>query len=207
MNDNINEIRLKKFRAVILGLEGVGKSSLLDVYSGIEFKEDIYTNFMTSDYIKRIKFEDSDYNIRIFDTPGRERFLNTLRGYIRNAQIIILVFDMTKKDSFLYLDKILELIFETINDNKVMFVLIGNKADLRDKWEIKESDAKKFANILHSKFFLSSAKKEQRELQDFLDGVFQDYIRIYNGRFPNQERQRVINLNQRNRRQIRQCFF
>ena len=207
MNDNINEIRLKKFRAVILGLEGVGKSSLLDVYSGIEFKEDIYTNFMTSDYIKRIKFEDSDYNIRIFDTPGRERFLNTLRGYIRNAQIIILVFDMTKKDSFLYLDKILELIFETINDNKVMFVLIGNKADLRDKWEIKESDAKKFANILHANFFLSSAKKEQRELQDFLDGVFQDYIRIYNGRFPNQERQRVINLNQRNRRQIRQCFF
>ena len=206
MNDNINEIRLKKFRAVILGLEGVGKSSLLDVYSRIEFKEDIYTNFMTSDYIKRIKFEDSDYNIRIFDTPGRERFLNTLRGYIRNAQIIILVFDMTKKDSFLYLDKILELIFETINDNKVMFVLIGNKADLRDKWEIKESDAKKFANIFHAKFFLSSAKKEQRELQDFLDGVFQDYIRIYNGRFPNQERQRVINLNQRNRRQIRQCF-
>ena len=198
---------MSKFRAVILGLEGVGKSSLLDVYSGIEFKEDIYTNFMTSDYIKRIKFEDSDYNIRISDTPGRERFLNTLRGYIRNAQIIILVFDMTKKDSFLYLDKILELIFETINDNKVMFVLIGNKADLRDKWEIKESDAKKFANILHAKFFLSSAKKEQRELQDFLDGVFQDYIRIYNGRFPNQERQRVINLNQRNRRQIRQCFF
>ena len=40
MNDNINEIRLKKFRAVILGLEGVGKSSLLDVYSGIEFKEE-----------------------------------------------------------------------------------------------------------------------------------------------------------------------
>ena len=167
MNDNINEIRLKKFRAVILGLEGVGKSSLLDVYSGIEFKEDIYTNFMTSDYIKRIKFEDSDYNIRISDTPGRERFLNTLRGYIRNAQIIILVFDMTKKDSFLYLDKILELIFETINDNKVMFVLIGNKADLRDKWEIKESDAKKFANILHAKFFYQVRRKNKENFKIF----------------------------------------
>ena len=206
MNDNINQIRLKRIRAVFAGLDGVGKTSLLNIYTGIEFQDYVYSGFITNDYSKKIKFEDLDYVVKIFDVPGTERFLNVLKIYIRNAQIIFLVFDMTKKASFLYLDTILELIFKTINDNKVMFVLIGNKADLRNEWEIKESDAKKFANILHAKFFLSSAKNEQRELQDFLDGVFQDYIRIYNGRFPNQERPRNINLNRRNRREIRQCF-
>ncbi len=77
-----------------------------------------------------------------------------------------------------------------------MFVLIGNKANLFNELEIKERDAKKFANILHANFFLSSEKNEQRELQDFLDFIFHDYIRIYNGRL----------ANGRNRREKRQCL-
>ena len=58
-----------------------------------------------------------------------------------------------------------------------MFVLIGNKADVRDKWEIKESDAKKFADIIHVKFLLTSAKNDPKILQEFLDKAFIDYIR------------------------------
>ena len=91
--------------------------------------------------------------------------------------------------------------------NKVMFVLIGNKADLYDKWEIKESDAKKFADILHAKFLLSSAKNEPERFQEFLDGVFQDYIKLYyeGSDLPNQIRQQNIILNRRNRRRTELC--
>ena len=87
-----------------------------------------------------------------------------------------------------------------------MFVLIGNKADLRDKWKIKESDAKKFADILHAKFILTSAKNEPKILQEFLDKIFIDYIRLYNENVddqPNQGRHQNINLNPVNRRRNR----
>ena len=72
-----------------------------------------------------------------------ERYLRVLRMLLRSVHVIVLVFDMTRKKSFLFLDKILEIVFDVRDDiNKVMFLLIGNKADLRDKWEIKESDDK-----------------------------------------------------------------
>ena len=116
---------------------------------------------------KNIKDEDSEYRIRIFDFPGKERFMSTISSYLRYSKVVVLVFDMTRKESFLYLDRILELIYEERDINEYMFVLIGNKADVRDKWEIKESDAKKFADIIHAKFLLTSAKKNQKFFKNF----------------------------------------
>ena len=202
MNNNDYTIRLKSIRAVFLGLDGVGKTSILEKYLGIENIDDPYSTILSNDYSKKIKFDDLDYTVRIIDTPGRERFINVLRVYIRNARIIFLVFDMTRKESFLHLDKLLEMISENINNNKVMFVLIGNKADLLDKFEIKEKDAKKFAEILNAKFFLSSAKNSAISLNEFIDGVFQDYIKLYNERLDPDliRREENINLERRNRR-------
>ena len=202
MNNNDYTIRLKSIRAVFLGLDGVGKTSILEKYLGIENIDDPYSTILSNDYSKKIKFDDLDYTVRIMDTPGRERFLNALRVYIRTSRIIFLVFDMTRKESFLHLDKLLEMISENINNNKVMFVLIGNKADLLDKFEIKEKDAKKFAEILNAKFFLSSAKNSAISLNEFIDGVFQDYIKLYNERLDPDllRREENINLERRNRR-------
>ena len=174
-----NNNRLESFKAIIIGFNGVGKTSLKNIYSEKLF-EDYYYPTMVSDFLAtKIKVEDIDYSIQIWDTPGMERFISLLKIFIKNSHIIILVFDMTKKESFLYLDRLLEMIELQMDINKVMFVLIGNKADLYDKWEIKESDAKKFADILHAKFLLSSAKNEPERFQEFLDGVFQDYIKLY----------------------------
>ena len=164
------------------------------------------TTLFPDKYQKKIKDEGNDYTIRLWDTPGAERFINMISPILRNIKVIVLIFDMTRKESFLYLDKILELVFEVIEDiNKVMFILIGNKSDLRDKWEIKESDAKKFADILHSKFYLSSAKDEPQLIQDFLNRAFLDYFKKFNGELnvPNQR----INLNPINRRRPRTRMF
>ena len=116
---------------------------------------------------------------------------------------------MTKKESFLYLDRLLEMVELQMDINKVMFVLIGNKADLYDKWKIKESDAKKFADILQAKFFLSNAKNEPVRFREFLDQVFQEYIKLYfeGSDLPNQIRQQNIILNRRNRRRARLCYI
>ena len=165
--------RLKTFKAITLGFNFVGKTSLIDSYNGIEFKENVYNCTMgTNFYNKEIKFKDSTYSINSWDTPGCEIFMDLLKQFFRNTHIFILVFDMTNKKSFLYLDKLLEEIELQMDINKIMFVLIGNKSARYDKWEIKESDAKKFADIIHAKFFLSSVKNEPERFRQFLDGVF-----------------------------------
>ena len=193
--------RIENFKVITLGLSGVGKTCLLNGYNGKTYFDDIYSTISSNYFIKKIKFEELDYNMQIWDTPGREVFFNLLKLFVKNSHIIILVFDMTNKESFLYLDKILEMIELQMGLNKSMFVLIGNKADRFEEWEIRESDAKEFANILHAKFFLSSAKNDPDLFQDFLDGVFQDFIKIYNKNVDpiDRGRQRTIILNRGNR--------
>ena len=205
-NGNNNRIRIKTINVLFAGQYAVGKSCLIQNYFGHKLNDDYFYYSYLDTPTKNIKDDDSEYRIRIFDFPGTERFMSTISSYLRYSKVVVLVFDMTRKESFLYLDRILELIYEERDINEYMFVLIGNKADVRDKWEIKESDAKKFADIIHAKFLLTSAKNEPKILQEFLDKAFIDYIRLYNAGLngqPNQRRQQNIILNRGNRRRRR----
>ena len=204
-NDTIR--RNPIIKAIFLGDENVGKSSLIRTYLGYEFDSLIYPTIGTDKYDNRIKFEDKDYKIIIYDTPGRERFRNMIKYLFRNINIVILVFDMTRKKSFLKLDNFLELIRENYSDfNKLTFLLIGNKADLSDNLEIKENVAKKFAEIIKSKFFLSSAKNAYENFKMFLDEFFKEYIKAYKPELENQPiRPRIQNLNNRNNRRRTTC--
>ena len=201
-----NQIRSTVISVIFVGQNGVGKTSLINNYLDNASNEYFFSTLFPDYYQKIIKDEGNDYRIRLWDTPGTERFINMIRPYLRNVKVVVLVFDMTRKESFLFLDKVLEIAFEFFADiNKVMFILIGNKSDLRDKWEIKESDAKKFADILHAKFYLSSTKDDPRLIQEFLDRTFLDIFKKFNEELNNHERR--INLNPINRRRPRPRMF
>ena len=203
--------RREFIKVVTLGYSGVGKTSLLKAYNGSINLDNILYTISAEYFTKKINFEDSDYTMQIWDTPGREVFFNLLKLFVKNSHIIILVFDMTNRDSFLYLDRILEMIDLQIGLDKCMFALIGNKADRYEEWEINERDAKEFANILRAKFFLSSIKNERYLLNNFLDGVFKDFLKICDKHQDPIIRERIRNIyldngNRQNRRNRRnQC--
>ena len=72
--------------------------------------------------------------------------------------------------------------------------------------EIKENVAKKFAEIIKSKFFLSSAKNAYENFKMFLDEFFKEYIKAYKPELENQPiRPRIQNLNNRNNRRRTTC--
>ena len=208
-NNNNNTIRFTAIKAAFVGDEETGKSSLVSTYFGQEFNEYIYRTIGSEKYDKRIDVEEKNYKIIIYDTPGRERFRNQIRFQLRIVKIIFLVFDMTKKKTFLALDDFLEYIQEySDNIHKYTFVLIGNKADLHEQWEIKEKDAKKFAQILNAKFFLASAKDEPDKFKIFMDGFFEDYIKRHKDELEQiqaNQQQRLIGRPNPNRRRRNHC--
>jgi len=206
-NNNNNIRRNIVIKDSFIGDADIGKSWLVYAYFGLEDTEYIYSNIGTEKYEKKLDFEVKSYKIIIYDTPGMERFRYQIRFQLRMAKIIFLVFDMTKKKSFLALDDFLEYIQEnTDNINKYTFVLIGNKADLKDQWEIKEKDANKFAQILNAKFFLASAKNDPDKFRKFMDEFFEEYIQKHKEELEQLEanqQQRVIGHPNPNRRRRR----
>ncbi len=96
--------------------------------------------------------------MQIWDTAGQERFKNIIASYYRGAHGILLLYDVTDRDSFKNLSNWLIEIEKNASKN-ILRVLIGNKCDLEDKRVISYNQGKEFADTYGLKFIETSAKK------------------------------------------------
>ena len=203
MNNN-NATNNFIIRVLVLGDRYVGKSSLINAFLGKEFNPNIYSTYLTYFFSKTIYLEGNSYKITLIDTPSSERYRAILRTYLRNINIIILTFDMTRKRTFLELEHLLDFIIENKN-KKVKIILIGNKSDLKDNWQIKEKEGIEFAKILNAEFYLSSCKTNSSDLRDFLNNYFQNFITNNRDELENNDRYRIQPARNRRRRNRTSC--
>jgi acyl-coenzyme A synthetase/AMP-(fatty) acid ligase len=106
------------------------------------------------------------YNEEMNEFLGQERFKNIIASYYRGAHGILLIYDVTDKDSFKNLSNWLIEIEKNASKN-VLKVLIGNKADLEDKRVITYNQGKDFADAYGLKFIETSAKKNMNVNEAF----------------------------------------
>ena len=91
-----------KCKVVLLGESGVGKTSIISRYTTKIFKDSLMTtpgaNFIT----KKVEFKDLNKHIKfeIWDTAGQERYRSLAKVFYNNANVCILVYDITNKKSF-----------------------------------------------------------------------------------------------------------
>ena len=153
-NENsANEISLK---ILILGDSSVGKTSLLLKYVDGYFPT-IYVATIGIEYkIKTININGTEINLHIWDTAGQERFRSMTQNFMKGADGIIYVFDITQKNSFHNLKHwIKESEQATIGFKKI---IVGNKIDLEDKREVDKEFFKNFCNTNGVIGFETSAK-------------------------------------------------
>ena len=146
------------FKVLLLGNSNVGKSSLF-----LRFVDDIWNDTFVPtigvDFkIKTFELDEKKIKMQIWDTAGQERFKNIISSYYRGAHGILLIYDVTDKDSFRNLANWLIEIEKNANKN-VLKVVIGNKTDLENRRVITYNQGKEFADTYGLKFLETSAKK------------------------------------------------
>eukprot|EP01084_Bolivina_argentea_P124721 220988_1 len=155
------------FKLLLIGDSGVGKSCFL-----LRFADDTYTESYIStigvDFkIRTIDLDGKTIKLQIWDTAGQERFRTITSSYYRGSHGIILVYDVTEKESF---DNIRQWLFEIDRyaSENVCKLIVGNKCDLSDKRVINYDVGKEFADDLAIPFLETSAKDSTNVEQAFL---------------------------------------
>ena len=122
------------FKLVMIGDSGVGKTSLYEGYSCDQYPPPppVISNIGVDFRVRTITLEGKRVKLQIWDTAGQERFRSITAAYYRGASGMLLVYNVTREDSFqnvgMWLDQINE--YASVN---VQVIILGNKTDLMRK--------------------------------------------------------------------------
>ena len=156
----------KLFKILLLGDSSVGKSSLFLSFMDKSWNETFVPTIGVDFKIKTINVNNMNIKYQVWDTAGQERFRTIISSYYKGAHGILLVYDITLKESFESLNDWLNEIKKNTSKN-IVKVLIGNKIDLNDKRVISFDEAKEFADNNSMKYIETSAKTSTNVDQAF----------------------------------------
>ncbi len=183
---------------IFLGESSVGKTSIIEKYTGNKFK-DIHQTTLGIDFkTKILNLKGHKIKLAIWDTAGQERFRSIATNYIKNCHGIFLVFDLSNKYSFESIDFWFDEIKKVKNLDELKLVILGNKNDLNNIREVKNEKISEFTKINNFKFFETSAKTGEginEAFEALVDLVFENKNEdeIYNLYCSNYDKKMLLN--------------
>ena len=175
---NINEFfdqnikEEEKFKVVVVGDSGVGKTNLIKRFISNEFNLDSKATVGVEFISKNYKINNKIIKIEIWDTAGQERYKSIASAYYKGAKGAMIVYDVTNKTSFNNVDKWYFEIKEKASKN-INLMLIGNKTDLNKV--ISSEDAVNKAKSLNIPIMETSANNSSYVKEAFFDLIKEMY--------------------------------
>jgi small GTP-binding protein len=147
-------------KVVLLGDSGVGKTCIISRYISGTFDENSATTNGASYCSKNVNYEKLGKNLLldIWDTAGQEKYKALTKFFYKDAAVCILVYDITRKETF---DNLKNFWYTQLKENSgsnVVLGVAGNKCDLYESEDVKESEARQFAEEIGAIFELTSAQ-------------------------------------------------
>ena len=147
-------------KLVFIGDPGVGKTCIISRFLKGTFDADQITTVGASYASKTIKISETNESLTldVWDTAGQEKYRSLTRIFFQGAKLAILVYDITRKDSFENLKNVWLKELKDHADKNVVLGVAGNKSDLYEKEEVPEQEAREFAKSIGAIFCLTSAQ-------------------------------------------------
>ena len=165
---NVKEPQPEKTVSILtVGETQVGKTSLILRFIDRVFYYDTKTTIGVDFKVKRISLLNRNILVKIWDSAGQERFKTVTRQYYKNAEGVMLIYDVTSEKSF----SMIEEWFTSIIENKrkgAQVILIGNKTDSVNR-VISEEQGKSLAKKYEVQYYETSALSGEN-----VDKVFEE---------------------------------
>ena len=126
-------------KLILIGDSDVGKSTILLNYTENYFSEKLIATIGLENKVKTINIRGLNTKLQIWDTAGQEKFHSLTKGFFRNTDGILLIFDLTNKESFNNIKTWIEEV-EDNSDSKTKKLLVGNKIDMKDNIVVSNNE-------------------------------------------------------------------
>jgi len=170
------------FKYIIIGDTGVGKSCLLLQFTDKRFQPVHDLTIGVEFGARMVTIDGKQIKLQIWDTAGQESFRSITRSYYRGAAGALLVYDITRRETFNHLASWLEDARQHSNSNMTI-MLIGNKSDLDHRRAVTVEEGEQFAKENGLIFMETSAKTADNVEQAFLATAKKIYEKIQKGEF------------------------
>ena len=167
------------FKISILGESTVGKTSIVNTYSKNQFSYNTVLTTGIVSFMKKKQFDNKEYNFKIFDTAGQERYRSLSNTTIQIADGFFMVFAVDNKNSFNKIVDWINFIEDNVNLEEKVLYLIGNKIDVKTEVrQVTKEEAEDFANSKNSKYFETSALKNEG-INEAFEEIFKDIYQMH----------------------------
>jgi len=172
-------------KLVLVGDSGVGKTCLISRFISGHFEADSKSTNGASYASKKVEYPELGKSLvlDIWDTAGQEKYKSLTKFFYKDAVMIILVYNITRRESY---DNLKNFWYKEIKDNgekDIVLGIAGNKSDLYDEEAVPEPEAREFAKSINAIFALTSAQNNSgvdKLFHDmgnkFLDPNFQEKV-------------------------------
>jgi len=163
------------FKYIIVGDTAVGKSCLLLQFTDKRFQPVHDLTIGVEFGSRTITVNNQQVKLQIWDTAGQEKFRSITRSYYRDAAGALLVYDITRRETFDHLTAWLE-DCRKYSSQDTTIMLIGNKADLEHSRVVQTEEGKKFAEE-NGLFFLETSSKTAQNVEEAFINVANDIFK------------------------------
>ena len=160
---------------VVVGESGVGKSCIQFRYVDDVYNEDTRPSFLPIMLFKDIEIQGRTIKLQLFDFPGKSQYCPGTEYLCSRAAIIILVYDITKRESFEGITKFWNEKLRKDEMKNVMIGIAGNKCDKVSEEVVSENEAREFAKSINAEFELTSAS-ENIGINDLYSRLINKYL-------------------------------
>lgn len=158
----------QQFKIILLGDSGVGKTSIINQYIKGEFNNDIPATVGVEYQPKFISIDGERIKLGIWDTAGQEKFRTLTRQFYRNVDGVVMVYDITRKDTLEHIDEYWIGQLQDNTTNPYQIIMVGNKLDLKEDFDQNSLVTTEMGQNLarkHSTLFVEASAKNADQVQ------------------------------------------
>ena len=164
-----------EIKLAFIGQSTVGKTSLITQYTKKTFADTYLSTIGADQIIKELKLENGlNVKLNIWDTAGQERFRSVNAIFLKGAQIVIMVYDITKRDTFEEIKNYWYNNVKNIIDKDTIIGLAGNKSDLYENEQVTKEEGQQYAQEIKAIFKETTATTFE-SINELINELVQKY--------------------------------